>query len=67
MSAQATVDAKTELARMVHELCVGSRRDPASRGFSATDPYTACICEGDEGRVKSKNRRADAEFMNHPG
>ena len=55
------------LARMIHELCVGSRRDSASHGFSATDPHTACICEGDERRVKSKNKRGDAEFMNHPG
>ncbi|MDD9967787.1 MAG: hypothetical protein OXR73_16245, partial [Myxococcales bacterium] len=58
---------KYGLARIIHELCVGSRRDSASHGFSATDPHTACICEGDERRVKSKNKRGDAEFMNHPG
>ena len=52
---------------MIHELCVGSRRDLASHGFSATDPHTACICEGDERRVKSKNKRGDAELMNNPG
>ena len=42
------------LARIICDVGVGSRRDWASHGFSATDGNTLRICLGGESRVKSR-------------